>query len=82
MVELAFVLGIPLATSLLLALVGHRRGAAEINATGSLLTLIAASFLTAHVISDGPLLLFDEQFFVDSLNVFLIALTALVGFTT
>jgi hydrogenase-4 component F len=82
MVELAFVLGIPLATSLLLALVGHRRGAAEINATGSLLTLIAASFLTAHVISDGPMLLFDEQFFVDSLNVFLIALTALVGFTT
>ena len=82
MVELAFVLGIPLATSLLLALVGHRRGAAEINATGSLLTLIAASFLTVQVMSDGPLLLFDEQFFVDSLNVFLIALTALVGFTT
>jgi hydrogenase-4 component F len=82
MIELAFVLGIPLATSLLLALVGHWRGAAEINATGSLLTLIAASALTAQVISDGPMLLFDEQFFVDSLNVFLIALTALVGFTT
>jgi hydrogenase-4 component F len=82
MIELAFVLGIPLATSLLLALVGHRRGAAEINATGSLLTLIAAAVLTVHVINGGPMLLFDEQFFVDSLNVFLIALTALVGLTT
>ncbi len=82
MIELAFVLGIPLATSLLLALVGHRRGAAEINAGGSLLTLIAASVLTARVVSDGPMTLFDEQFFVDSLNVFLIALTALVGLTT
>jgi hydrogenase-4 component F len=82
MIELAFVLGIPLATSLLLALVGHRRGAAEINAVGSFLTLIAASVLTARVVSEGPILLFDEQFFVDSLNVFLIALTALVGLTT
>ena len=34
------------------------------------------------VIGAGPMLLFDEQFFVDPLNVFLIALTALVGFTT
>lgn len=80
--ELAFVLGIPLMTSLLLALIGHRRGAAEINAGGSLLTLIAASMLTARVINNGPMVLFDEQFFVDSLNVFLIALTALVGLTT
>ncbi|MBI4741159.1 MAG: hydrogenase 4 subunit F [Betaproteobacteria bacterium] len=80
--ELAFVLGIPLFTSLLLALVGHRRGAAEINAAGSLLTLVAASVLTARVVSEGPMILYDEQFFVDSLNVFLITLTALVGLTT
>ncbi len=80
--ELAFVLGIPLFTSLLLALVGHRRGAAEINAAGSLLTLVAASILTARVVSEGPMILYDEQFFVDSLNVFLITLTALVGLTT
>ena len=82
MIELAFVLGIPLVAAALLALVGHQRYAAELNIAGSLLTLLAAGILTIHVISDGPMILFDEQFFVDPLNVFLIALTALVGLTT
>ena len=82
MIELAFVLGAPLVTAVILALVGHRRYAAEINAAGSLLTLIAAAALTARVIDRGPMWFFDMQFFVDPLNVFLIALTALVGFTT
>ena len=82
MIELACVLATPLATALLLALFGHRRGAPEINSAGSLLTLIAAGVLTVRVVSDGPMTLFNEQFFVDPLNVFLIALTALVGFTT
>jgi hydrogenase-4 component F len=82
MLELAFVLATPFATGLLLALIGHRRGAAEINAAGSLITLIAACILTARVVSEGSMTLFDEQFFVDPLNVFLITLTALVGFTT
>jgi hydrogenase-4 component F len=82
MIELALVLAIPLASAVLLALVGHRRSGAEVNAAGSLLTLVAAALLTVRVISEGPLVAFDEQFFVDPLNVFLIALTALVGFTT
>ena len=82
MIELAFVLAVPLVTALLLALFGHRRSAPEINSAGSLLTLIAAGILTVRVINDGPMILFNEQFFVDPLNVFLIALTALVGFTT
>ena len=82
MIELAFVLGAPLVTAVILALVGHRRYAAEINAAGSLLTLVAAAALTARVIDRGPMWFFDMQFFVDPLNVFLIALTALVGFTT
>ncbi|MFZ2854748.1 MAG: hydrogenase 4 subunit F, partial [Rhodocyclaceae bacterium] len=82
MLELAFVLATPFATGLLLALIGHWRGAAEVNAAGSLVTLIAAGLLTARVVDGGPLTLFDEQFFVDPLNVFLITLTALVGFST
>ena len=41
-----------------------------------------AAALTARVIDRGPMWFFDMQFFVDPLNVFLIALTALVGFTT
>ena len=82
MIELAFVLATPFATGLLLALIGHWRGAAEVNSAGSLIALIAACLLTARVVSEGPMTLFDEQFFVDPLNVFLITLTALVGFTT
>ena len=48
----------------------------------SLATLIAASFLVLRVIRHGPMLVGHEQFFVDSFNVFLVALTAFVGFTT
>ena len=80
--ELGFVLAIPLAAAVLLALVGHRPYAAEINAGSSFATLIAAALLTVRVINEGELIVFGEQFFVDPLNVFLIALTALVGLTT
>ncbi|SDI17205.1 hydrogenase 4 subunit F [Propionivibrio dicarboxylicus] len=82
MIELALVLGTPLVTAIILALVGHRRYAAEINAAGSLLTLISAALLTSRIIAKGPMWFYEMQFFVDPLNVFLIALTALVGFTT
>ena len=53
--ELVLVLAVPLATSALLAVVGHRPRAAEINIAGSLFTLLAAAALTARVIRDGPL---------------------------
>jgi hydrogenase-4 component F len=76
------VLGIPLVGAAVLALVGHRRWAAEVNSVFSLGTLAASSLLVARVISSGPLTAFDEQFFVDPFNVFLVALTALVAFTT
>jgi len=48
----------------------------------SFATLCAASLLTAKVVADGPMVALDEQFFVDPFNVFLVALTAFVGFTT
>ena len=73
---------IPLAGSAALAAVGHRDVASDINAAFSFGTFIAAAALTVHVIASGPSTLLDEQFFVDSLNVFLVALTAFVAFTT
>ena len=82
MIEILAVLGIPLAGALALAVVGERRAAPAVNVTSSLLTLLAAAALTVRVIADGPLLVLDRQFFVDSFNVFLVALTAFVGFTT
>ncbi|MBZ0093083.1 MAG: hydrogenase 4 subunit F [Sulfuricellaceae bacterium] len=80
--EILWVLVIPLAGGLLLALYGHRRFAPELNSAMSLGTLIAAGVLTVRVITGGPFSFFEEQFFVDSFNVFLVALTAFVGFTT
>lgn len=80
--ELWLVLGMPLLGAFLLAVVGARRFAAEVNVGVSLATLLAASLLVARVVRNGPLLVGHEQFFVDSFNVFLVALTAFVGFTT
>src|SRR5690606_17543210 len=59
----------------------HRR-AAELNAALSFGTLAAAVALTVRVISEGNLLAGREQFFIDPFNVFLVTLTAFVGFTT
>ena len=76
------VLGFPLAGAAVLALIGERRHAPAVNVAVSFLTFAAAVALTARVIIDGPLLVLDRQFFVDPFNVFLVALTAFVGFTT
>jgi hydrogenase-4 component F len=81
-VEILFVLGVPLVGAVLLGIAGHKRWAPELNATMSLATLVAAGALTVRVIADGPMTAYDEQFFVDPFNVFLVALTAFVGFTT
>jgi hydrogenase-4 component F len=47
-----------------------------------LLTLLSALALTARIVSQGPMAAGRELFFVDAFNVFLVALTAFVGFTT
>jgi hydrogenase-4 component F len=80
--EITLVLGVPLFGGALLALVGHKRWAPELNALMSLVTVGAAGLLTVRVIADGPMTALDEQFFVDPFNVFLVALTAFVAFTT
>jgi hydrogenase-4 component F len=80
--EITLVLGVPLFGGALLALVGHKRWAPELNALMSLVTVGAAALLTVRVIADGPMTAMDEQFFVDPFNVFLVALTAFVAFTT
>jgi hydrogenase-4 component F len=80
--EILLVLGTPVLGALLLSLIGARRYAAEVNVGISFLTLVAASALALRVIQHGAMLTFREQFFVDSFNVFLVVLTAFVGFTT
>jgi len=80
--EILLVLGLPLLGALSLALVGARRYAPELNAGMSLLTFAAAVLLVLRVQTNGAMLVWRDQFFVDSFNVFLVALTAFVGFTT
>ncbi|MEX2481240.1 MAG: hydrogenase 4 subunit F [Gammaproteobacteria bacterium] len=73
---------IPLIGSVLLGFAGHRSGAGALNVGISLVTLLAAANLTHEIIASGPRFAFGTWFFVDALNVFLITLTAFVGFTT
>ncbi|MGC2458805.1 MAG: hydrogenase 4 subunit F [Gallionellaceae bacterium] len=80
--EILIVLCTPLLGGLLLALFGTRKDAPEINSAMSFGTFLAAAALTVRVISSGSFTVWDEQFFVDAFNVFLVALTAFVGFTT
>ena len=80
--ELLLVLALPFAGGLVLAFWGHRARAAELNSAMSLLTLGAAVALTARVIEEGSQFVWEENFFVDPFNVFLVALTAFVAFTT
>ncbi len=79
---LLILLGLPLCGAALLALAGERRWAPEANVAVSLGTFLAGCALTARVISAGPMLVWNEQFFIDPFNVFLVALTAFVSFTT
>ncbi len=46
------------------------------------MTLVAAAALAVRVIAQGDVFFMHEQFFLDPFNVFLVALTAFVGFTT
>lgn len=82
MTPLFFVLGVPLLGGLVLALLGHRAYARDINVAFSLLTFLAACMLTAQVMDHGPQLVWHQQFYIDPLNVFLVTLTAFVGLTT
>ena len=82
MQALLAVLVLPLAGAAVLGLLGHRGRAPEINVAFSLATFCAAAVLTAQIVAGGPILVLHEQFFVDPLNVFLVALTAFVAFTT
>ena len=79
---LFFVLGFPLLGSTILAFTGHREVARNINVTFSFCTFTAACILTQQVVDTGPLFVWDQQFFIDPLNVFLVTLTAFVGLTT
>ena len=58
----------------------HQAG--RINTRFNLVALVASIFLAINVLLEGPLLSHSQMLYVDSFNVYLIALTAFVGLTT
>lgn len=80
--ELLVLLGLPLLSAFVLGIVGHRRWAPEINVIASFGTFVAGAWLTVRVIVDEPMRVWNEQFFIDPFNVFLVTLTAFICFTT
>ena len=81
-IAIVAVLALPLAGAAILAFVGERPYASTVNVAASLCTFLAAAALTIGVIVHGPQVALGRQFLVDPFNVFLVALTAFVAFTT
>ena len=79
---LVLVFGIPLCAGACLALGGQHASAPSLNIAFSFLTFVAAMLLAARTVAHGPAFALGKLFFVDPLNVFLVALTAFVGWTT
>ncbi len=73
-------LAVPVFATVILALVASPRLGALLNILFSALGLIASCILAWTVLSRGAL--GGDQFYVDQFNVYLIALTSLVGLTT
>ena len=82
MTALTLTLLIPLLASALLALFGNHRGAATFNVLAALAGFVASTWLAWIVLRHGPLGGEAGQFHIDSFNVYLIVLTALIGATT
>ena len=79
---LALMLATPLVGGAMLWALGEHERAPEANSAFSFTTFACAAGITVEVVAGGPVVLFSDQFFLDSLNVFLVALTAFVAFTT
>lgn len=80
MSPLAATLLIPAAGALLLALIASYRVSAIVNVGASAAGFAATLWLAITVLRHGTL--GGEQFYIDAFNVYLIVLTAFVGFTT
>src|SRR5512143_512489 len=79
---LLILLVVPLAAAIILALIGDRKLAPEINILGSAATFAAGLTLPLQVYEQGPLMAGGTFFFVDAFNVYLAVLTAFVSVTT
>jgi hydrogenase-4 component F len=72
----------PLLGAVLLAFVGHRPVAGWINVVVGAVTFAASLAMALNVFAHGPQLSSGKLFYIDAFNVYLVTLTAFVGFTT
>jgi hydrogenase-4 component F len=79
---LLILLGVPLVAAMVLAFVGDRRFAPEVNILGSAANFAAGLGLAFQVYLHGPMLAGGNFFFVDAFNVYLAVLTSFVSMTT
>lgn len=82
MIALYAVLGIPLGGMLLQGLLGSHAGAGRWNVWLNGLGLLASAWLAITIFEQGPSATAGGEFRVDAFNVYLVVLTAFVGFTT
>src|SRR4030066_121402 len=75
-------LGVSFIGALILAFVGDRKFAPEINIVCSFATFVASIVLALRVYHDGPFVAGREFFFIDAFSVYLVVLTAFVSMTT
>jgi hydrogenase-4 component F len=80
--SLLILLVVPLVAALVLAFIGDRKLAPEVNIAGSAATFIAGIDLAMDVYAHGPMLAGGKFFFVDAFNVYLAVLTSFVSMTT
>ncbi|RJQ16245.1 MAG: hydrogenase 4 subunit F [Nitrospiraceae bacterium] len=72
----------PLVAAVVLAFVGDRKLAPEVNIAGSAATFIAGTGLALQVYENGAMMAGGKFFFVDAFNVYLAVLTSFVSMTT
>lgn len=82
MIGLYALLATPLLGACLLAVFGHKKLGAHLNTLLALITMLCSFYLIYTIQQQQTLGSNDSEFYIDALNVYLIALTALVGFTT
>lgn len=82
MIAAYFLLSIPLGGILYFAFAGHRSDIGKLNTRLNGISLLATLWLAINVLNEGSILSEGKFFLIDSFNVYLIVLTAFVGFTT
>ncbi|MGR9116851.1 MAG: hydrogenase 4 subunit F [Gammaproteobacteria bacterium] len=82
MIAVYLILLVPLAGIVFLAVQGDSDKSRRYNVVFNATTLICSLWLAVEVLLQGPLLSPGKQLYIDSFNVYLVVLTAFVGFTT